>query len=104
MKAIVFFKSGEVYGYRPHSFDWKVGDRIMSQDGKSFQRIIKISPATPEIMAFVNKLMAKCKRYAGEGSSYISWKKLTITTTTWKDGNGYGYFVEQISQLPDFTF
>lgn len=105
MKALVFYKSGENgYGFRPHSFDWKVGDRIMSADGKSYQRILKITPATPEILAFANKLMAKCKRYAGEGQSRISWKNLTVTTTTWKDGTGYTHFVESIRPLPDYLF
>lgn len=110
MKAIVFFKSGEVYGYRPHSFDWKVGDRIMSQDGKSFQTIVKIAPATPEVLDFAKRLMAKCKRYAGAGQTTTKWYLTDngvagkSTTKVWNDGTGLGHFLHSIKILPDFTF
>ena len=111
MKALVFFQQADgVYGFRPHAFDWKVGDRIMAQNGMTKQTIVKITPATPQILKFANTLMAKCKRYAGAGQTTTKWGLTDdmrvvgrSTIKVWNDGTGLGYFLSSIQMLPDFA-
>lgn len=108
MKALVFYQQGEGYGVRPHAFDWKVGDKISSPDGKGRQTIIKITPATPEIIKFAKSVMDKCNRYAGRGQGRT---KFVLTENgvsvrhiakVWEDGTGFSFFKSNIDMLPDY--
>lgn len=107
MKAIAIYKTKEGYGYRPHEFDWRVGDRIFAKDGKQFQRIIKIVPADAEIVDFLRRTMNKCKMYSGEGKTklkVVSGELVLETKKFINDVTGEGYFMRAISHLPEYKF
>ena len=110
MKALVIYQyNEEAFGYRPHMFDWSVGDRIIC-DGKR-ATIIKVVEATKENASFLSKVINKCNRYSGDGLTrtqigIANDGRLAVkqTTKVWSDGTGYGYFREAIDLLPDFEF
>lgn len=106
MREIVFYTTTDGgYGYRERSFDWKVGDKIRSQDGKQIQVIFKVSQLTPKISKFLRSVMSKCKTYAGSGKEKLMFSsddnQLYIKREVWKDGTGIGFFKSQVSILPD---
>ena len=106
MNAIVIYKTKEGYGYRPHEFDWRTGDRIMSKDGKTMQRIVRVVGACKEVVEYLNKTMQKCKKYSGEGFSRLCKVdgQLVIKTTVFEDGTGEDYFMKCIARIPEYTF
>lgn len=91
MKALVIYQfNEEKFGYRPHMFDWSVGDRILC-DGKR-ATIIKIVEASQGNLRFLKNVMDECRRV------------LNSKRYEWKDGTGYSHFRDCVNLLPDFEF
>lgn len=67
MKTICFYTESEGFGYRENSFDWKVGDRILSKDGMTTQKIIRVVDATPANLDAARRIMDRVRRYSGNG-------------------------------------
>ena len=105
MKTIAFYTSKDSFGYRENSFDWKVGERILSKDGMSTQKIVRVVPATALNLQLAHRIMEKVNRYSGNGRTVTKLilvdggLRVSSKTTTWKDGTGLTYFLEAIKSL-----
>lgn len=102
MKSVVCYTTKEGYGYRENSFDWKIGDKIFSKDGKDVQRVRRVVAATPENLDYLHRVMNKCHRYSGDGSSRLILGgdgKIYTETKIWQDGTGKEYFLAAIEKL-----
>ena len=62
-KAIVVYKDKDGYGVRPHEYDWREGDRIMSKDGKTMQKILKVVPNCKESINYLKRVFTTVKIY-----------------------------------------